>query len=78
MGNGLCVTKRQLSSDGITWPVWATKSIAYPSTFAQVVANNPKFNCGKGCVRIRDTQEVPIEDVVDVYRRAMGLAIETA
>ena len=44
----------------------------------QVVANNPKFNCGKGCVRIRDTQEVPIEDVVDVYRRGMGLAVETA
>ncbi len=45
---------------------------------AQVVANNPKFNCGKGCVRIRDTQEVPIEDLVDAYRRAMGLAVETA
>jgi len=41
---------------------------------APVVANNPKLNCGKGCVRIRDTQEVPIEDLVDAYRRAMGLA----
>ena len=27
-----------------------------------LVANNPHLNCGKGCVRIRDTQDVPVED----------------
>lgn len=41
---------------------------------APVVADNPKLNCGKGCVRIRDTQEVPIEDLVDAFRRAMGIS----
>ncbi len=40
---------------------------------APVVANNPKLNCGKGCVRIRDTQDVPVEDLVDAFKRAMGV-----
>lgn len=39
---------------------------------APVVGNNPKLNCGKGCVRIRDTQDVPVEDLLDAFRRAMG------
>lgn len=41
---------------------------------APVIANNPKLNCGKGCVRIRDTQDVPEGDLVDAFRRALGVA----
>ena len=33
--------------------------------------NQPHINTGKGCVRIRDNQEIPIRDLVESFKNAM-------
>lgn len=34
-------------------------------------AKHPHINTGKGCVRIRDNQEIPILDLVESFKKAM-------
>ncbi len=34
-------------------------------------AKHPQINTGKGCVRIRDNQEIPFPDLVESFKKAM-------
>ncbi len=42
------------------------------AAMASIVAARPDLDCGKGCVRIRDTQTVPEEELVAAFRSVMG------
>jgi len=36
-----------------------------------IKAKHPELNCGVGCVRIRDTQAVPLKELVASFKKAM-------
>ena len=40
---------------------------------AEIRVKNPKINCGTGCVRIRDNQEVPLAELERAFRKAMKM-----
>lgn len=40
---------------------------------APVKANHPELSYGKGCIRIRDSKDVPLEAISDIFRHAMTM-----
>ena len=40
---------------------------------SDIKKNNPKINTGKGCVRIKDSDEIPIRDLTDAFIKAINM-----